>query len=273
MTQSSCIYVGHVTHHRLRPRVHRFRYRAFWLLLDLDDIDRLSTKLHFFSRNRFNFIAFFDRDHGDGGTAPLRTQAETILRNIGCRPDRVAAVKLLCMPRIMGYGFNPLSIYFCYQRDGALEAIIYEVHNTFGERHSYAIPGHDATSNVEQHCDKQFYVSPFLGIDMSYAFHVALPDACVNITIDGKEHDGPLITASLSGKRQELSDIALMKAFIKHPLLTLKVIAAIHWHALRLVLKGCRIHAREPEAHCPIPAVHRRAERKCDSRIPNHEPI
>ena len=246
MIEYSCIYVGHVIHHRLRPRKHRLRYRVFWLLLDLDDIDRLSQKLRIFSRNRFNLIGFFDRDHGDGGAVPLRTQAEALLRRAGCQPGQVGKIKLLCMPRILGYGFNPLSVYFCHRWNGALEAIIYEVHNTLGDRHSYVIPGHGATSRIEQRCEKTFYVSPFLGMDMSYTFHVSPPGAHLSIAIHGEERGEPVITASLSAARQEISEIALLKAFITHPLVTLKVIAAIHWHALRLLLKGFRIHAREP---------------------------
>jgi uncharacterized protein len=257
MTGSSCIYAGHVTHRRLRPRVHRLRYRVFWLLLDLDDIDGLSEKLRIFSRNHFNLIGFFDRDHGAGSAVPLRTQAETLLRRAGCQPDDVATIKLLCMPRIMGYGFNPLSIYFCYRRDGALEAIIYEVHNTFGERHSYAVAGHGATSKVEQRCEKEFYVSPFLSMEMSYAFHVSLPGAYVSIAIHGSERDRPVIAASLSAKRQELSEMALLKASITHPLLTLKVIAAIHWHALRLILKGFRTHSKLAARHSILVVTNR----------------
>jgi uncharacterized protein len=246
MTEPSCIYAGHVMHRRLRPRAHRLRYRVFWLLLDIDGIDGLSEKLRFFSRNRFNLIGFFDRDHGDGSAVPLRTQAEQLLRRAGCRPDAVTKIKLLCMPRVLGYAFNPLSVYFCYRDDGALEAIIYEVHNTFGERHSYVIPGRGATSEIEQHCDKEFHVSPFLGMDMSYTFHVSLPGEHVGIAIHGRERDEPVIAASLSGRRREFSEAALLKAFFTYPLLTLKVVAAIHWHALRLVLKGFRIHAHAP---------------------------
>lgn len=255
MMQSSGLYVGHVMHHRLRPRVHRLRYRVFWMLLDLDDIGGASARLRLFSRNRFNLFGFFDRDHGDGSAVPLRTQAEAMLRKAGCRPDRVATIKLLCMPRIMGYSFNPLSVYFCYRQDGALEAVIYQVHNTFGERHSYAIPAFGATSKLEQSCNKDFFVSPFLGMDMSYTFQVSLPGASVSIAIHGKERGEPVIAASLSGKRQALTDAALLKAFVTHPLLTVKVVVAIHWHALRLVLKGFRIHPHTP-AVSSMPAVH-----------------
>jgi len=248
MMESSCIYIGEVIHHRLRPRAHRLRYRVFWLFLDLEDIDSLSEKLRFFSRNRFNLVGFFDRDHGDGGGVPLRKQAETVLRRAGLDPGQVGAIKLLCMPRILGYAFNPLSVYFCCRRDGALEAIIYEVHNTLGERHNYVIAGRGAKSEIEQHCDKEFYVSPFLGMDMSYTFHVSLPKERVSIVIHGKEGGESVIAASLSGRRRRLSEVALLKAFITHPLMTLKVVTAIHWHALRLVLKGFRIHPHEPPA-------------------------
>jgi uncharacterized protein len=257
MTQSSSLYVGEVVHHRLRPREHHLRFRVFWLLLDLDEIDGLSARLTFFSRNRFNLTSFFDRDHGDGSDISLRQQVEAILQGAGCQADRIA-IKLLCMPRIVGYGFDPLSVYFCYRQDGSLEAIIYEVHNTFGERHSYVIPGHGATSQVvEQSCSKEFYVSPFLGMDMSYAFRVLLPRARVHIAIHGKEGEQQVIAASLSGARTELSDNALLKVFVRHPLLTLKVITAIHWHALRMLLKGFRPHAHESKDHFSITVADR----------------
>lgn len=258
MTEASCIYAGYVTHHRLRPRVHSLRYRVFWMLFDLGDIDSLSQRLSFFSRNRFNLISFFDRDFGEGDAIPLRTQAETMLRKAGCRVDEGATIKLLCIPRVMGYAFNPLSVYFCYRGDGSLEATIYEVHNTFGERYSYVIPADGARGKVEQSCRKEFHVSPFLGMEMSYTFHVSLPKEYVSIAIQGKECDEPVIAASLTGKRRELSDMALLKAFITHPLLTLKVITAIHWHGLRLMLKGFPIYGHQRAAHpeWPKPLTH-----------------
>ncbi|MCP3400293.1 DUF1365 domain-containing protein [Bradyrhizobium sp. CCGB20] len=245
MTLSSCLYTGRVVHRRFAPRTHQLRYRVFWMLLDLNDVDDLSKRVKFFSRNRFNLASFFDADHGDGSGVPLLTQAQTLLRRAGCQTDRIA-IKLLCMPRILGYGFNPLSVYFCLRIDGSLEAIIYEVHNTFGERHSYVMPVHGAaTEFIEQHCPKEFYVSPFLGMDMSYAFRVRPPGLQVEVSIHGKQNDRTVIAASLSGTRHELTDRALIKAFAGHPLLTLKVIAGIHWHALRMVLKGFRICPRE----------------------------
>lgn len=245
MTLSSCLYTGQVVHNRLQPRKHHLRYRVFWLLLDLNQIDALSKRLRFFSRNRFNLTSFHDADHGDGSSSPLLEQARTLLQRAGCQMDQLT-IRLLCMPRILGYGFNPLSVYFCSRPDGSLESIIYQVHNTFGERHSYVMPVHGAaTEIIEQHCPKDFYVSPFLGMDMSYGFRVRPPAEQVEVSIHGKQNDKTIIAASLSGTRHELTDSALIKAFAGHPLLTLKVIAGIHWHALRMVLKGFRLQARK----------------------------
>jgi DUF1365 family protein len=221
---------------------------VFWMLLDIDDIDRLSKHLRLFSRNRFNLTSFCDADHGDGGDVSLAEQARTLLQRAGCRTDQIT-IKLLCMPRILGYGFNPLSVYFCSRADGSLEAIIYEVHNTFGERHSYVMPVDGAAGEIiEQHCPKAFYVSPFLGMDLSYGFRVRPPAGQVEVSIHGKAQDKTIIAASLSGTRHELTDGALIKAFAGHPLLTVKVIAGIHWHALRMILKGFRFHPRQQAA-------------------------
>lgn len=255
MTASN-LYSGHVTHHRLRPKVHRLRYRVFWMLLDLDEIDGLSKKLKLFSRNRFNLASFFDRDHGDGNDVPLRQQAETMLRAAGCDAAGLT-IKLFCMPRILGYGFNPLSVYFCYRQDGPLAAIIYQVHNTFGERHSYVLPVDEVADIIAQRCDKDFYVSPFLGMDLSYDFRVQPPAERISVAIQGKEKDQPIISATLSGRRSDLTDAALLKAFVSHPLLTLKVTAGIHWHALRMVLRGFRIEPRAPKGERLTPVAPR----------------
>jgi len=266
MTSSSCLYTGQVVHRRFLPRAHRLRYRVFWTLLDLCEVDSLSKKLTFFSRNRFNLTSFHDSDHGDGSDLPLLKQVRALLRQAGCQSDQLT-IKLLCMPRILGYGFNPLSVYFCSRQDGSLEAIIYEVHNTFGERHSYVMPVHGPAQSsvdgavpeiVEQHCPKGFYVSPFLGMDMSYGFRVRPPAAHVEVSIRGKENDKTIIAASLSGARRELTDGTLIKAFASHPLLTLKVIASIHWHALRMVLKGFRFQPRPQAVHGAAETVNSR---------------
>jgi hypothetical protein len=255
MTANSALYVGAVTHRRLRPRPHSLRYSAFWMLLDLDDIDALHRRLRLFSRGRFNAMSFYDTDHGEQTREPLRSQVERHLRAAGIALDG-GAIRLLCMPRIFGYGFNPLSIYFCHRRDGALVALLYEVRNTFGERHSYLIPvTPTAGAAIRQSCDKCFYVSPFMDMDLRYDFRVIPPATSVSVVISAGDAHGPTIVASLIGRRATLSDTALLRLLLRIPFLTLKVIGAIHWHALRMWWKGFALKPRPPKPAWPVTAV------------------
>jgi DUF1365 family protein len=242
----SALYVGWVMHRRLAPRRHRLRYRAFWLLIDLDEPDALARRLRLFSHNRFNLFSFHNADHGDRTPHPLRDYVERTLAENGIC-DTIGRITLLCMPRILGYVFNPLSIYFCYRPDGTLAALIYEVRNTFGQMHSYLIPVTEQSPLVHQCCAKAFYVSPFLDMDITYDFHIARPAARVSAVIAAHDNKcGPVLVASLAGERRTLSDRALALVFVTHPLLTFKVIGAIHWEALKLWLNGMRLRPRPP---------------------------
>jgi DUF1365 family protein len=250
---TSALYVGSVMHRRLAPRPHRLRYRSYWLLIDLDETDRLDT-LRLFSRNRFNLVSFHDSDHGDGRARPLRTYVERTLAEHAVDWDG-GRIALLCMPRILGYVFNPLSIYFCYRRDGSLAALLYEVRNTFGQMHSYLLPVEADTSVVHQRCDKVFYVSPFLGMDLTYDFRVAPPAKKVSVVVSASGARGAVLVASLAGERHTLSDRALAFALATHPLLTLKVVGAIHWEALKIWWKGMRLHPRPPVPAHPVTTI------------------
>jgi DUF1365 family protein len=240
----SAIYPGKVSHQRFRPRVHRLHYRIFQCLFDLDEIDALAGGQRLFSRNRFNLFSFYDKDFGDRSGAPLRPQIEALMRRAGREPDG-GPIRLLAMPRMLGHVFNPISVWFCHRGDGSLSTIVYEVTNTFKERHSYVIPVEDgAAKTVKQSCDKCFYVSPFMDLDMRYDFTVDPPGERTKVVVAGGDAHGPLIVAAFSGRRQPFSDSNLLKAFLKHPLLTLKVVAGIHVEALWLFLKrvGVRRH-------------------------------
>ncbi len=148
------------------------------------------------------------------------------------------------MPRMLGYVFNPLSVYFCHDANSELKAIVYEVHNTFHERHSYVMPVAGAGDRIDQRCEKAFYVSPFLGMDLRYEFSACAPGERINIAIRGYDSSGPVIATALSGEKKTLSDGTLLAALFAFPFLTLKVMAgAIHWHALRLYLKGLKVYA------------------------------
>ena len=246
MTTGSAIYVGEVRHRRTRPRVHALRYRVFMLLLDLGETAMLDRRLRWFSLNRFNLFAFHPRDHGDGSDTPLRQQTEGRLRDAGVAFDG-GAIRLLCLPRVLGYVFNPLSLYFCHDHDERLAAIVYEVSSTFGERHAYVVPA-DALSGevVKQRADKRLHVSPFLPMDLSYGFRIKPPGETLAVVIDTDDAQGLILHASFTGERRPLTDAGLLKAFLTHPLLTLKVTAGIHWEAVKMIAKGLRLHSGPP---------------------------
>ncbi|HTK12724.1 MAG TPA: DUF1365 domain-containing protein [Xanthobacteraceae bacterium] len=253
---ASCLYTGTVMHRRFKPRAHKLRYRVYWMLLDVDDVEAVSNRLKLFSCGRFNLFSFFASDYASGSGAPLRTQVERHLTEAGVDLDG-GPIRLLTMPRVLGYAFNPISVYFCYRRAGPLAAILYEVNNTFGERHSYLIPvATPGASPVEQHCEKDFYVSPFLNMRMNYDFRVTDPGRTIAVTVHGSDQDGPIITASLAGEREPLTDGALLRTFLTHPLLTLKVVGAIHWEALKLWTKGVRLVDRPKAPEWPVTIVH-----------------
>lgn len=254
MTQASSLYRGAVMHQRRRPKPHRLSYRVFWLLLDLAEIDDLDRRLRLFSRGRTNLLSFHDRDYGDGSGASLRPQVEAWLRradiDIGAGP-----IRLLTMPRVLGYVFNPISLYYCHETDGRLAAVIYEVTSTFGERRAYVIPvpvEDQQAGLIRQGAAKALYVSPFLGMEMDYEFRGHAPGERLDLAITGLDAEGPLITAVMSGERRPLKDRDLLAAAVAVPLLTLKVIAAIHWEALKLWLKGVPLTRQPPTAPEPV---------------------
>jgi uncharacterized protein len=244
MMLRSALYVGSVMHRRVRPKSHQLRYRVFWFLFDLDELDALPGRLRLFSHNRFKALSLHDADHGEGSNTPLRQQVDRHLLDAGIDIAR-GPVKLLCMPRIFGYAFNPLSVFFCYTPNERLSAVLYEVHNTFHQRHIYLIPVEPgADPIVAQECRKHFYVSPFMDMDLKYTFRLSGPDDAVSVKIDVKDDAGRILTAALAGKRATLNDAELIRALATHPALTLKVIAAIHWHALLMLLKGFKLRRR-----------------------------
>lgn len=241
----SQLYFGNVMHRRLRPRVHQLRYRMFWALFDVDELPELARKSLLFSYNRFNVLSFHDEDHGDGSGRSLRRQIEHTLAEHGIDFDG-GAIRLICMPRLMGYVFNPISIYFCHLGDGRLSAIVYEVHNTFGERHSYVFDASHDTPTPSHQCAKRFHVSPFMGMGMGYEFKTLVPAERFMVAIRGFDANGTLIHASMAGAARPFTTANLLRGLMLYPLLPFKVTAAIHWHALRLWLKGIRVHRKPP---------------------------
>lgn len=250
----SRLYSGLVFHKRLRPRTHELSYRVFYTLLDLDELPALSRRSRLFAHNRFSLFSFHDRDHGDGSGRPVRQWVEAQLMRAGIETG--GRILVLTFPRILGYAFNPLTLYFCHGGDGSLKAMLYEVNNTFGDRHSYLIPVADGNAaTVTQECDKAFYVSPFIGVRGRYHFKLLRPGGRFVMTIRESDGEGALLTASFAGKAAPFSDRALLGAFFRHPLMTLKVMAGIHVEAFRLWRKGIRLTARPAAPASPVTIV------------------
>jgi DUF1365 family protein len=248
---AAALYVGEVMHARLKPVGHRFTYRVASLLIDVDCLAEADRHCGLFSVGRFNLFSFHESDHGPRDGSPLRAHVDRLLAAQGLPPP--ARILLLCYPRVLGYVFNPLSVYFALDGAGRTVALVYEVRNTFGESETYVAPvlaGEDGPAGIRQSCAKRFYVSPFLPLDQRYQFRVLPPGDGVRIRILETDADGPVLSASFAGRRIALSGRSLAALFAKMPLHTIKVVTAIHFEAARLWLKGAPYypHGKRPPA-------------------------
>ncbi|WP_257164862.1 DUF1365 domain-containing protein [Bradyrhizobium sp. SRS-191] len=245
-TSAAALYVGDVMHARMRPTAHRFQYRVMSLLIDLGRLDEADRQSALFGVNRRALYSFHERDHGPRDGSSLLAYAKACASEHGVDLSG-GRVLLLCYPRLLGYVFNPLSVYFCYRSDCALALMIYEVRNTFGEIKPYVLPvgpNHLTEAGLRQEQDKTFYVSPFIDMAMRYHFRVTPPDDIVKLRILETGADGPLLAATFFGRRRSLTSRALLATFGSLPLVTLKIFGAIHWEALRLWIKGVRLVPR-----------------------------
>lgn len=235
-------------HRRLIPLRHRFVYRVFSLLLDLDEIPALAGRLKLFSHNAWNLFSYHDRDHGARDGEAVRPWIDKHLGQAGFDPTQYR-ILTHCFPRILGYAFNPLTVYFCYDGDAQLRVMLYEVKNTFGQQHGYLIPvaeGRRGDQPIVQTCEKAFYVSPFLDMAATYRFRLKEPRDKLSILIRQSLSDGETLLATHTARRGALDDRALLAILVVYPLMTLKIMVGIHWEALKLWIKGARYHSRPP---------------------------
>lgn len=233
----NALYVGHVRHARYRPKAHRFDYRVFSTFLDVDDIDAKQLHLQFLSVDRYNLFSIRKRDHGPKDGSNLRPFIEGLLEEAGlAAPSRIF---MLSYPRMLGFAFNPLTVYYCLNGPD-VSAMVYEVRNTFGDDHIYVVPLTDNTSETPLlHArDKKMHVSPFINMQTRYHFSAELPDADLRLVIRETQDQAPLLLASFVAHRRQLTDTTLLRAFITHPLMTVKVLVAIHLEAAKLFIKG-----------------------------------
>ena len=237
------LYIGSVMHARLKPFVHRFNYSVFNILIDVDQLNQANQKSRLFSVNKFAPLSFYEKDHGDEKATGLGDYICHCLSDAGVKqpPDRI---QLLCYPRIFGYVFNPISIYFC-TRNNKLTAMVYEVRNTFGGKHIYVEPVYDdqlSRAGLRQECDKLLHVSPFIEMKMRYFFRTTMPTDRLIFRILENDQQGPLLSATLKSERCNFTSINICKVLLRKPFLTLKVISSIHFEAFKLWLKGAKFH-------------------------------
>jgi hypothetical protein len=246
------LFPGDVMHARMKPKPHRFAYKVFNLLIDVDRLTEAGGLSRLFSVNRFNLLGFHEKDHG-AGFGSLRAHVDALLEPTGVDASG-GRVWLLCYPRVLGFVFNPISVYFVHDRADALAALIYEVRNTFGEMHTYVCrvePGQASAAGVRQERDKVFYVSPFMDMPMRYFFRIRPPGETVAVRIIEKDAAGPILSATFHGVREALTSASVLRLCLAMPFLTLKVVAGIHWEAAKLWFKGIEFFNR-PTPPAPV---------------------
>jgi DUF1365 family protein len=252
MTSHPRLLVGHVMHRRLRPAVNAFVYPVFFIQLPVADL--ASGNGPFFGVDRSNVLSFHQKDHGPRDGSPLLPWIQSLLRERGLPDD--GEVILQCFPRVLGYVFNPISLWFCHDRSGQLIAVLAEVSNTFGGRHTYLLHNPDGAplrDGQELRASKAFHVSPFCDVEGGYRFRFHLQRKNPVIRIDYDDAEGELLLTSISGKRRVWSSRTLLGALLRMPFLTAGVMFRIHWQALRLWLKGVPfVGAHPPAALHPI---------------------
>ena len=232
---NSCIYNGEVTHTRFKPVRHFLRYKTFSLLIDLDEISKLDKSISIFSYNRLNVFSFYDKDHGDRDGSSLKNWVIKNIYKFKIKAN-ITKIKILCYPRVFGYVFNPLSIFYCYEKD-KLKAIFYEVKNTFNEQHTYIFKIKE-NLELKQKCKKRFYVSPFMDMETYYNFKLLNPNDKLSVFIKQTDAKGTILTATQTGYKKEFSFKQLIINFFKYPLMTIKIIGSIHYEAFLLWKKG-----------------------------------
>ncbi|MEM9430393.1 MAG: DUF1365 domain-containing protein [Pseudomonadota bacterium] len=243
MSPAGRLYRGHVMHMRLRPRRHQLRMPVFTTLIDLDRVADVTGPV--LRWNRPGLFSIQTRDHGPRDGSPLRPWVDREMARAGL--PRAERVEMLSFPRCLGYAFNPLTVYYAYDA-GGLAALIYEVKNTFGGQIAYVLPaGAKEGGHYRQRQGKEMYVSPFIDMDQVYRFTIDTPGERLALRIRQAGPEGETLIATLTGRAEPLTSATLLRAAAAYPLMSQRVMANIHLHALRLYLKGVPFLRPEPD--------------------------
>ncbi len=246
---------GKVRHRRHRPFEYALEHDVWYAALDLGELDVVDARLRLVGRNRRNVLTFRDDDHLPVPATDVDADVRAHLRAEGEDPTgwRITLVTNL---RVLGYVFNPASFYLCRDENGHLRVVVVEVHNTHLERHLYTLRPDAGASPFRAAMDKDFYVSPFIEMEGRYTVHVRDDADGVRIAINERQDGEALLSTSLVLRRRRLSDRNLVRMLLRHPFVTQKTIGMIHWHALRLWLKGARFLRHGDAASRRAPADH-----------------
>jgi uncharacterized protein len=235
---NSCLYECTVMHHRFSPKVHHFSHDLFMFYLDLDEINFLAKNIFLFSRNQKNIYSFRDSDHEPAGENPLKERILDFLRQNGISAGFSPRIMLLTLPRVFGYIFNPISIFYCFDENGSPVCSVAEVGNTFREKKLFLLRRENFSGDgFQKNTPKLFYVSPFSPLNLNFDFKLKVPGDKLDVKIDDLDGEEKILISTLTGQRTALTNKNLFWFTLKYPLVTAEVIFLIHWHALRLWLK------------------------------------
>jgi DUF1365 family protein len=250
MDISAQLYAGRVSHIRHTPFQHKFNYRIWMMAIELDAMDTLAASSVCFAHNRFGLLSIHDKDHGFRDGRPLRAYVEEALTRQGFQ-DYAAKIVFVSIPRLLGYAFNPISFYYCYDAQGKLGAVLHQVKNTFGGQLGYLMSVEDE-NNIHQSAAKRLRVSPFFDLAGGYHFSLTAPGENLKIMIQYSAAGEKRLTAAMALRARPFNGTSIFRLLLQMPLTPLKVIAAIHFEALRLYLKGAKFHAAPDEKHEPV---------------------